>query len=143
MTDLAAELAAATAAMVARFPVDLRTPATEPDPTLWKALVDAGFTALDVPEAAGGQGADLADALAVLDTLTEAGAVTPYVEHALLAAWVAGRVDHSLDGLSATVAVVDRLFDTASGTFGVRLEIDNPKSIVPSGARCPILFGAG
>ena len=42
-----------------------------------------------------------------------------------------------LDGrFNATVAVVDRLFDTASGTFGVRLEIDNPKSIVPSGARC-------
>ena len=49
-----------------------------------------------------------------------------------------------LDGrFNATVAVVDRLFDTASGTFGVRLEIDNPKSIVPSGARCRILFGAG
>ena len=107
MTELAPELAAATAAMVARFPVDLRTPATEPDPALWKALVDAGFTALDVAEGAGGQGADLADALAVLDTLTEAGAITPYVEHALLAAWLAGRVDHVLDGLSATVAVVD------------------------------------
>ncbi|KSU58766.1 MULTISPECIES: acyl-CoA dehydrogenase family protein [Gordonia] len=107
MTELAAELAAATAAMVTRFPVDLRTPATEADLTLWMALVDAGFTALDVPEPAGGQGAELGDALAVLDTLTEAGAITPYVEHALLAAWLAGRVDHVLDGLSATVAVVD------------------------------------
>lgn len=107
MTELAAELAAATAAMVARFPVDLRTPATEADNALWKALTEAGFTALDVPQAAGGQGADLADALVVLGTLTEAGAVTPYAEHALLAGWLAGSVGHALDGVTATVAVVD------------------------------------
>lgn len=136
MTDLAAELAAATAAMVARFPVDLRTPATEPDPTLWKALVDAGFTALDVPEAAGGQGADLADALAVLDTLTEAGAVTPYVEHALLAAWVAGRVDHSLDGLSATVAVVD---EAAVRGDGERIRLSGIAIGVPYAASADVI----
>ncbi|EON33389.1 acyl-CoA dehydrogenase [Gordonia terrae C-6] len=106
MTELAAELAAATAAMVARFPVDLRTPATSPDAALWKALADAGFTALDVPGEVGGQAADLADSLAVLDTLTASGAITPYAEHALLAAWLAGRVDHALDGAAATVATV-------------------------------------
>nr|WP_064569530.1 acyl-CoA dehydrogenase family protein [Gordonia sp. LAM0048] len=107
MTELAAELAAATAAMVARFPVDLRTPAVEADNALWRALVDAGFTALDVPETAGGQGADLADALTVLDTLTEAGAVTPYAEHALLAAWLAGSIGHPVDEATAAVAVVE------------------------------------
>ena len=78
MTELAAELAAATAAMVARFPVDLRTPATEPDPALWKALVDAGFTALTVgshPLAdslglADGENMRLEDALAGIARIT-------------------------------------------------------------------------
>ena len=67
MSDLGTELAAATAAMLARFPVDLRTPDAESGTQLWAALVDAGFTSVDVPEEAGGQGAGLADALAVLD----------------------------------------------------------------------------
>ncbi|WP_044505903.1 acyl-CoA dehydrogenase family protein [Gordonia sp. KTR9] len=107
MSDLATELAAATAAMLARFPVDLRTPGAESGTELWAALLDAGFTSVDVPEEAGGQGADLADALAVLDALAGAGALTPYAEHALLAAWLAGNVGHSLDGATATVAVVD------------------------------------
>lgn len=44
---------------------------------------------------------------------------------------------------AAEVVVVDQLFDTASGTFGVRLEIDNPDGQVPSGARCNIAFGQG
>ncbi|AFR47462.1 acyl-CoA dehydrogenase [Gordonia sp. KTR9] len=104
---MATELAAATAAMLARFPVDLRTPGAESGTELWAALLDAGFTSVDVPEEAGGQGADLADALAVLDALAGAGALTPYAEHALLAAWLAGNVGHSLDGATATVAVVD------------------------------------
>ncbi|WP_238422206.1 acyl-CoA dehydrogenase family protein [Gordonia sp. 'Campus'] len=107
MSDLATELAAATTAMLARFPVDLRTPGAESGTQLWAALVDAGFTSVDVPEEAGGQGADLTDALAVLDALAGAGALTPYAEHALLAAWLAGSVGHSLDGATATVAVVD------------------------------------
>ncbi|MGP6087162.1 efflux RND transporter periplasmic adaptor subunit [Antarctobacter jejuensis] len=40
----------------------------------------------------------------------------------------------------ATVAIVDRFLDAASGTFGVRLEIANPDGAVPTGARCQIDF---
>lgn len=36
----------------------------------------------------------------------------------------------------ATVRVVDRVVDPASGTFGVRLELPNPDGSVPSGVRC-------
>lgn len=40
----------------------------------------------------------------------------------------------------ATVAVVDRVLDAGSGTFGVRLELPNPKHEVPAGARCRVQF---
>lgn len=135
MSDLAAELAAATAAMLARFPADLRTPSAEPDAALWSALVDAGFTSVDVPEEAGGQGADLADAIAVLDALTEAGALTPYAEHALLAAWLSGNVGHSLDGATATVAVVD---DATAGT-GERFTISGTATGVAHAATSDVV----
>jgi RND family efflux transporter MFP subunit len=36
----------------------------------------------------------------------------------------------------ATVKVVDAVVDSASGTFGVRLEIPNPKQVVPVGVKC-------
>lgn len=38
----------------------------------------------------------------------------------------------------ASVTVVDRILDAASGTFGVRLELPNPKHEVPAGARCRV-----
>lgn len=38
----------------------------------------------------------------------------------------------------ATVAVVDRILDAGSGTFGVRLELPNPRHEVPAGARCRV-----
>ena len=40
----------------------------------------------------------------------------------------------------ATVTVVDRLFDTASGTFGARLELKNPGNTLPAGQRCRVTF---
>jgi RND family efflux transporter MFP subunit len=40
----------------------------------------------------------------------------------------------------AAVKVVDQVFDAASGTFGVRLELPNPEHIVPGGLRCRITF---
>ena len=47
----------------------------------------------------------------------------------------------------ATVKVVDRLLDSASGTFGVRLELPNPKYELPAGIRCvasfPMIDSAG
>ncbi len=36
----------------------------------------------------------------------------------------------------ATVTIVDSVFDAASGTFGVRLELPNSASTLPAGVRC-------
>ena len=41
---------------------------------------------------------------------------------------------------SATVKVVDRVIDAASGTFGVRLELPNRNREIPAGARCRVRF---
>ena len=40
----------------------------------------------------------------------------------------------------ATVLVVDRVFDAASGTFGVLLELPNPGGTLPAGHRCKLTF---
>lgn len=40
----------------------------------------------------------------------------------------------------ATVKVVDRVVDAASGTFGVRLELPNPKGKLPAGLKCKVSF---
>ena len=41
---------------------------------------------------------------------------------------------------TATVSVVDRVFDPASGTFGVRLTLPNPNNALPGGQRCKVGF---
>ena len=41
---------------------------------------------------------------------------------------------------AAVVKIVDQVFDAASGTFGVRLELANPEQIVPAGLRCRVRF---
>lgn len=40
----------------------------------------------------------------------------------------------------ATVRIVDRLIDSASGTFGAALELPNPDLAIPSGLRCEVRF---
>lgn len=47
-------------------------------------------------------------------------------------------VDAAVGGgrFNGTVRSVDRLIDAASGTFVVRLEVPNPKGLVPGGSRC-------
>lgn len=40
----------------------------------------------------------------------------------------------------AEVTVVDRVFDAASGTFGVRLALPNPDYELPAGVRCRVRF---
>ena len=40
----------------------------------------------------------------------------------------------------AQIKVVDRVFDSASGSFGVRLELPNPKGDIPAGVRCKVSF---
>jgi len=41
---------------------------------------------------------------------------------------------------TATVTAVDQVFDAASGTFGVRLELANPDGALPAGQRCRLTF---
>ena len=40
----------------------------------------------------------------------------------------------------ATVKVIDKMFDAASGTFGVRLELANPGAKIPAGDKCRAVF---
>ncbi len=40
----------------------------------------------------------------------------------------------------ARVTVVDQVFDAASGTFGVRLELPNPDRGLPAGLKCKVRF---
>lgn len=52
-------------------------------------------------------------------------------------------IPDSLGGsYTATVTVIDSVFDTASGTFGVRLELPNAGGKVPAGIRCRVDFPA-
>jgi len=41
---------------------------------------------------------------------------------------------------TATVTVVDHVFDPASGTIGVRLELANPGNALPAGLKCQVHF---
>lgn len=43
----------------------------------------------------------------------------------------------------AKVAVVDQVFDAASGTFGIRLDLPNPGGKLPAGHRCVVSFDVG
>jgi RND family efflux transporter MFP subunit len=40
----------------------------------------------------------------------------------------------------AAVSIVDRVFDAASGTFGVRLNLPNSGNLLPGGLRCHVTF---
>ena len=40
----------------------------------------------------------------------------------------------------ATIKVVDHVVDSASGSFGVRLELPNPQGELPAGVRCRVKF---
>lgn len=42
----------------------------------------------------------------------------------------------------ARVALVDKVIDAASGTFGVRLELPNPGNRIPAGIKCKVRFSA-
>jgi RND family efflux transporter MFP subunit len=43
----------------------------------------------------------------------------------------------------ATVTVIDRVLDPASGTFGLRLELPNPDYRLPAGLRCRLAMNQG
>lgn len=42
--------------------------------------------------------------------------------------------------LDAVVSIIDRVGDTASNTFGVRLQLDNPDYRIPAGLKCTVKF---
>jgi RND family efflux transporter MFP subunit len=46
-------------------------------------------------------------------------------------------------GFAAEVAIVDRMIDTGSSTFGTQLELPNPDHMIPSGQKCEIVFSTG
>ena len=46
----------------------------------------------------------------------------------------------SFDNLVAKVIVVDKVIDAASGTFGIRLELQNKDNQVPGGLKCTVRF---
>lgn len=46
----------------------------------------------------------------------------------------------STGGYSARVIIVDKVSDAASGMFGVRLELANPKGLIPAGIHCKAKF---
>ncbi len=51
-------------------------------------------------------------------------------------------IAESLNGrhIKAKVKTVDRVADAASGTFGFRIEIENPKNELPAGLKCRVLI---
>lgn len=106
MTELTAELVSAANAMVERLGIDTGSPGSV-DTALWAALTDAGFTGIGISEESGGSGGELSDALAVLSAVTEKGALTPFLEHTILASWLAAAAGHHLAAGIATVAVAD------------------------------------
>lgn len=40
----------------------------------------------------------------------------------------------------AKISIIDQVFDSASGTFGIRLELPNPDKKLPAGLRCKVIF---
>ena len=42
----------------------------------------------------------------------------------------------------AEISRIDRVFDVASGTFGLQLRLDNPDLSIPAGHRCKVTFGS-
>lgn len=58
---------------------------------------------------------------------------------------MAARVTPAIQGSAtstAKVAVIDRVLDPASGTFGIRLELQNPTGEILAGVRCKVAFEA-
>lgn len=43
-------------------------------------------------------------------------------------------------GFPARIAVIDQVFDTASGTFGLGLDLPNPDWSIPAGQRCELVL---
>jgi acyl-CoA dehydrogenase len=70
---------------------------------VWDALVDAGFPWVSIPEAAGGAGGSLADAMAVLRSVGRHAAPVPVAESGVLGGWLLAAAGFDLPPLPVTV----------------------------------------
>jgi acyl-CoA dehydrogenase len=73
-------------------------------PAAWSAVAGAGLPWISVPEEAGGEGGDLADALAVLRVAGRHGLPLPLAETGVLAGWLCSASGLRVDRVPATVA---------------------------------------
>ena len=58
-----------------------------------------------------------------------------------MTATISPEIDHD-SSLKVNITGVDRIIDTASGTFSVHLELPNPDHAIPGGQRCSLSFTA-
>lgn len=105
MSEFTAELISATTSMIDRIGVDLHTPARGMDSAIWTQLGATGFTTIGIPETADGDGATLADVLAIVAVAARRGALTPLIEHTVLASWLAASAGYTLASAIASAAV--------------------------------------
>jgi RND family efflux transporter MFP subunit len=90
------------------------------------------------------QDAQIAE-LAQIDPL-DVEAYPPVRYSAVIKVGMKGSVQPDVPGLpayTATVSVVDRVFDPGSGTFGVRLALPNPGGALAAGLRCAVTIDTG
>lgn len=83
--------------------------------------------------------------IARLDVLRiEAFAPLRYYDRLALGARVTIRPEAPVGGAwPATITVIDRVFDAATATFGLRMELKNPDLVLPAGLRCEVHFDNG
>src|SRR6202034_3435991 len=92
-------------------------------PAAWDAVAEAGLPWISVPEAAGGEGGDLADALAVLRVAGYHGLPLPLAETGVLAGWLLAASGLSVARAPTTVASGPDLAWTAGTVRGTALHV--------------------
>jgi acyl-CoA dehydrogenase len=98
-------------------------------PDMWTAVASAGLPWISVPEASGGQGGTLADALAVLRVAGRHGLPLPLAETGVLAGWLLSSAGLPVDPVAVTVAAA-RGLSSSGGT------ISGSAANVPWGRAC-------
>ncbi|MBD0861743.1 acyl-CoA/acyl-ACP dehydrogenase [Gordonia sp. zg691] len=141
MSELADELTTATRSMLERIEIDTETPADGVSDELWNALVAAGFTSVDVPAEAGGHGCETTDAVAVLSTVIASGALVPFIEHAMLAAWLSGTIGLGLGEDVTTIGVADAGFvvDSSGDVIRVTCTVGDVVHVSPASSLVVLL----
>jgi acyl-CoA dehydrogenase len=76
-------------------------------PEVWTALEDAGLSRVGVPEALGGAGGELIDALTVARSAARHGIGAPVADTVAIGGWLLGRADLALPGGVTAVAEPD------------------------------------